>query len=126
MTDAPTEHGPPSPGAKLFIEWGPLIAFFAVNAGWGIMWGTGALMVLMVAALALSWKIERRIPPMTVVTGVFVLVFGGLTIYFDDELFIKLKLTIVNVMFATALAGGMMMGKLPLKTLLGSSLKLTD
>jgi intracellular septation protein len=68
-------------------------------------------MVAISLSLAVSWALTRRLPVMPVVSGVVVLVFGALTLWLHDELFIKLKPTIVNVLFGSILLGGLAFGK---------------
>jgi len=113
-------------GLKLVLEMGPLVVFFLANAKFGIFPATAALMASMVIALALSWILTRHIPVMPLVTAAAVLVFGALTLIFHDELFIKLKPTIVNALFGTILLGGLMMNKPLLPIVLDSVLKLTE
>ena len=100
---------------KVVLELGPLGVFFAVNALFGKTHGlypaTAALMAATAVALWLSWRMMRRLPIMPVVSGVVVLVFGTLTLILQDELFIKLKPTIVNTLFGTVLVGGLLFGK---------------
>ena len=100
---------------KLVLELGPLGVFFAVNAVFGKSHGlypaTAALMVATLVALAVSWKMMHRLPIMPVVSGVVVVVFGTLTLVLQDELFIKLKPTIVNSLFGTVLLGGLLFGR---------------
>lgn len=100
---------------KLVLELGPLALFFAVNAVYGKTHGlypaTATLMVATVVALVVSWRLMHRLPIMPLVSGVVVLVFGGLTLILQDELFIKLKPTIVNSLFGTVLIGGLAFGK---------------
>jgi len=100
---------------KLVLELGPLGVFFAVNAIFGKSHGlypaTAALMVATVVALAVSWRTMHRVPIMPLVSGVVVMVFGTLTLILQDELFIKLKPTIVNILFGTVLVGGLAFGK---------------
>ncbi len=115
-----------SPGAKLAIELGPLVVFFAANAKLGIYWGTGLFMAAMAVAVGTSYVVERRVAVMPLVALGFVLVFGGLTIALADEVFIKLKVTIVNVLFGAILLIGLALGKPLLRTVLGASLQLTD
>ena len=95
-----------TPLTRLLIEAGPLAVFFVTNSQAGIIAGTGAFMVATTASLLFAWKLERRIPIMPLVGCFFVLLFGGLTLWLDDELFIKLKPTVVNLLFATALFAG--------------------
>jgi len=111
-------HKPPNPLLKLVIEIGPLVVFFLVNGRLGIFWATGVFMALTPFALWANYLIERRLPILPMVTAVFVLVFGGLTLVLQDELFIKLKPTIVNGLFAAILFGGMLAGKSFLKSVL--------
>jgi intracellular septation protein len=111
---------------KLAIELGPLAVFFLANAKGGIFWATGAFMVATLASLAASRLLLKRIAVMPLVTGFFVLVFGGLTIALQDELFIKMKPTIVNGLFAAILLGGLAAGHAALKHLFGEVFQLTD
>lgn len=111
---------------KALLEFGPLLAFFILNKTHGIQVATGAFMVMIVIALSISWKRERKLPIMPLITAAFVMVFGGLTLYFDDETFIQLKPTIASVFFAIAIMAGLMRGKLVLKSLLGSAMPLDD
>ncbi len=78
------------------------------NARAGIFWGTAVFIVATVVSLIASRLLFGRIATMPLVSGVFVLVFGGLTLYLHDELFIKLKPTIVNAIFAAILFGGLL------------------
>lgn len=115
-----------NPLLKLGLELGPLVLFFIANAKFGIYPATGVLMVSVVVALILSWLLTRHVPVMPLVTAVAVLVFGGLTFLFQDELFIKLKPTIVNSLFGTVLLVGLAMGKPLLPVVLDSVMRLTD
>ena len=134
MADTPENPVPtPSPGpkapnpiVKLAIEVGPLVLFFVTNAKFGIYAATGTFMVAITVALLASWLLERRLPPMALFTAVFVLVLGGLTIYLENDLFIKLKPTIVNTLFALILIGGLMTGRLLLKVVFSTAFTLTD
>ncbi|MDP6068732.1 MAG: septation protein IspZ, partial [Alphaproteobacteria bacterium] len=83
------------PAVKLAVEIGPLAVFFGGNAYAGIFFATAAFMLAMALALALSYGFERRIPTLPLVTAVVVGIFGGLTLWLQDEVFIKLKPTIV-------------------------------
>lgn len=134
------------PWLKLVIEAGPLVVFFLVNGRKGLpefrhLWlaegaeplvgqalfeATGAFMIATIIALAIGWTVERKIPVMPLVSGIFVLVFGGLTLVLADELFIKLKPTLVNMLFAVILFGGLLMGRSLLKPLFGAAVQLTE
>ncbi|WP_044559517.1 septation protein A [Azospirillum sp. B4] len=92
---------------RLLLEWGPLVVFFVANAKGGIMVATAAFMVAAVVALPIYRKLDGKWPVMPLVTCGFVLVFGGLTLWLNDETFIKVKATIIYLLFAVALAVGM-------------------
>ena len=109
---------------RFVLEVGPLGAFFVGYVGWNLMVATAVLMVAVVVALAISYRTERKVPLMPIVTAVMVLIFGGLTLLLQDETFIKMKPTIVNGLFATALFAGLAFGKPLLQPLLGSVLQL--
>lgn len=116
MTDVPAAgRKAENPWLKLALELGPLLVFFFANSRFGIFVATGAFMAAMAVALVASWMINRRLAIMPLVTGVVVAVFGTLTLVLHDDTFIKMKPTIVNSLFGSALLGGLFFGK----TLLG-------
>ncbi len=115
-----------NPLLRLVIEAGPLVVFFVANARAGLFWATGAFMIATVAALIINYALERRLPTIPLVSGAFVLFFGGLTLYLADELFIKLKPTIVNSLFAVILFGGLATGRSLIKPLFGAAFQLND
>ncbi|MCA0201076.1 MAG: septation protein A [Proteobacteria bacterium] len=125
-----TEQTPAKPQVnqllKFILEMGPLLVFFLVNSRAGIFVGTGAFMAATVIALGVSYVLMRTIPVMPLVTAFFVLVFGGLTIWLADDLFIKLKPTIINSLFAAILLFGVLTGRLFIKLVLESAFNLTD
>lgn len=116
----------PPPWLRLVIEAGPLVVFFIANARADLLTATAAFMVATIIALTAGWVLERRIAPLPLVSGAFVLFFGGLTLLIEDTLFIKIKPTVVNLLFAAALGGGLLFGRSLLQPLLDSALKLTD
>jgi len=83
-------------------------------------------MIATVIAVLFSYILEKKIPIMPTVGAGIVLIFGGLTIYFDNEVFIKMKPTIINLIFAIILYGGMLVKKPLLKILLGAALRLEE
>lgn len=115
-----------NPLLRLAIEAGPLAAFFIANARGGIMVGTGVFMVATAASLIASWLLERRVPIMPLVGCGFVMMFGGLTLWLNDDVFIKLKPTLVNLCFASVLLVAHFARRNVLRHLFGSVLTLTD
>ncbi len=115
-----------NPLLKFALEMGPLIIFFIVNNRAGIFAGTGAFMAATVVALGASYALMRTVPVMPLVTAGFVLVFGGLTLWLNDELFIKLKPTIINLLFAAILLFGVLTNRLLIKLVLEGALQLTE
>ena len=138
---------------KLLLEVGPLLVFFlgfnyggeiaahpgvvpllkpvlgadAMNSDQApILVATALFMVAIAISLSASWYLTRSLPKMAVVTGVVVAVFGGLTLWLQDETFIKMKPTIVNGIFALILGIGLLQGKSYLKMLMGEAMPLTD
>ena len=130
-----------SPLLKLALELGPLGVFFLFNArgeqiaaafpvlqqvGKPIFLATAAFMVAISISLVVSLWLTKRLPIMSLVSGAVVLVFGALTLWLHDELFIKLKPTIVNCLFGTVLLGGLLFGKALLGYVFDSAFRLTD
>jgi len=111
---------------KPVVDYTPLVAFFVAYLVKGLFVATGALMAATVIVVILSLAIERRVPIMPLVTAGIVMVFGGLTLWFNDERFIKMKPTIVQALFSVALFGGLVFRKPLLKSVLGSAWQLTD
>ena len=100
-------------------DYGPLVLFFAAYWYSGLMAATAVIVVTSLVALALTWFYERRVPIMPLVTAGVVTVFGGLTLWLQDETFIKMKPTIIQGIFAAVLLGGLALGRPLLKPLLG-------
>ncbi|HEX2137554.1 MAG TPA: septation protein A [Microvirga sp.] len=115
-----------NPLLKLALELGPLVLFFLANQRAGIFAATGLFVAATVVALAVHYVLVRKLPIMPLVSGVVVVVFGGLTLALQDELFIKLKPTIVNTLFGLTLLGGLYFGKPLLALVLDSMFELTE
>ena len=111
---------------KLGIDLGPLLVFFIAYVAGGIYWATGALMVAMLVALVAARMVLGHLSPTLLATAVLVEGFGAMTLWLHDPSFIKMKPTIINVVFAVVLLGGLAAGKPLLKVLLGEALHLTD
>ncbi len=126
MTENMTEKTQLNPFVKLALDIGPLILFFVVNAKGGIFAATGAFMAAVVVALVVSYAMIRRFPVMTVVSAVIVIVFGGLTIFLRDDTFIKIKPTLIYLLFGGVLAGGLLLQKPLLSMVFDSVFHLTE
>jgi intracellular septation protein len=131
------EPGPSrlNPVVKLVLELGPLTLFFFGNAYAGrfgivedqrLFLATGLFVAATLVSLAVHFALVRRLPIMPLVSGVVVLVFGGLTLALQDETFIKMKPTIVNTLFGGVLLAGLYWRKPLLSIVLDSMLDLTD
>ena len=142
-----TQNTQPNPLVKLALDIGPLLLFFFANSKpalfepWlrpiipaavatgeraGIFVATAVFMVAILVALAVSYAMTRRLPMMALVSAVVVVVFGGLTLFLQDELFIKLKPTIIYLLFAGTLFGGIVFGKNLLAIVFDQMFHLTD
>ncbi|MEP3277890.1 MAG: septation protein A [Stappiaceae bacterium] len=128
-----------NPVLKMALELGPLGVFFLANAkgeqfaewwpvlkvfGEPIFLATAAFMVAIAISLSVSLALTKRIPIMPLVTGVVVFVFGALTLWLHNDVFIKLKPTIVNVLFGSTLLGGLLFGKALLGYVFDSAFRL--
>ncbi|RYE09339.1 MAG: septation protein A [Hyphomicrobiales bacterium] len=146
MADVKTQQAEPSWDElkpqiiKMALELGPLVVFFIVNTmgedilaafpvlnQWfssAIIFATAVFMVAMLISLALTWVLLRKIAMMPLITGVVVVIFGGLTLYFQDSTFIKMKPTITNTLFGVTLLGGLVFGQSLLRYVFGDVYKL--
>ena len=111
---------------KLLIDIGPLAVFFIFYTRGDLKTAILPFMIATIIAVLFSYIIEKKIPIMPTVGAAIILVFGGLTIYFDNETFFKMKPTIINLLFAGILYGGVILNKSLLRYLLGAALKLQD
>ncbi len=115
-----------NPLAKLALDIGPLVLFFMANSRFGIFAATAVFMIAIVIALIVSYLLIKRWPIMPLVSAAIVLVFGGLTLVLHDDLFIKLKPTIIYLLFAGTLIGGLIFRKPFLSIVFDSMFHLTD
>ena len=111
---------------KLFFEVTPLIVFFIVNSYYGIYLATFYFMLASIIAVPIAWYIDKKIPWMPIVTGIFILFFGTLTLFFQNENFIKFKPTIINIVFASILLIGLKFNKLFLKMAMSKAFELKE
>jgi intracellular septation protein len=111
---------------RFLVELGPLLAFFLANWKGGIFWGTGVFMLATAIALAVSWALTRRIAMVPLVSAGFVALFGALTLWLQSDLFIKVKVTLINALFGAVLLGGVAIGRSYLKLVMGEAMRLSD
>ena len=89
---------------KFVTDFGPLLVFFIVyyNNGKDLKIAIPPFIIATLIALALVWFLEKKIPMVPLIGGILITLFGGLTIYFDNPIFIYMKPTIINILFALA------------------------
>ena len=114
---------------KFLTDFGPLIIFFYFyyDSGKDLKVAIPPFIVATLLALAIVWVLEKNIPKVPLLSGILITLFGGLTIYFDNPIFIYIKPTIINILFGCALLFGKYFTKEPvLKKLMGKSIALTE
>jgi intracellular septation protein len=121
-----TRTGKQSHLLRLALDLGPLLVFFAAYELFGIFAATGCFMVAVLAALAFGYARERRLAPMPLFTAVLVLIFGGLTLYLRNDIFIKMKPTVLYTLFGAMLLGGLAFNQLLIKYVFAQAFDLSD
>lgn len=111
---------------KQFIDFIPLVIFFALYKTYDIYIATGALIIATLCQLAITWVIYKKIEKTQIITALLVTVFGGMTLFFQDDNFIKWKVTIVYALFAIGLVVSQFLGKPLIKRMLGKEITLPD
>jgi intracellular septation protein len=114
------------PHLKLALNFGPLLIFFVANTMLGIFTATAVFMAVMLIVLVVEFAIERKVSFMPLLTTGLVLVFGGLTLWLSNDIFIKIKPTILYTMFGAVLLGGLAFNRLFIKLLFGQMFQLSD
>jgi intracellular septation protein len=121
----PTPPADEKAGLKLIIDLAPLAVFFIAYRFVGMLPATAILVVATLLSVVAAKVLLGKVSPMLIVSAVLVTFFGGLTLALDDPRFIKIKPTIVNLLFAGLLAFGLVSGRNFLKFVLGEALHLT-
>src|SRR5258706_5221166 len=114
------------PHLKLALNFGPLLIFFVANTMLGIFTATAVFMAVMLMVLAIEFAAERKVSVMPLITTALVLVFGGLTLWLSNDIFIKIKPTILYTLFGAVLIGGLAFNRLFIKLLFGQIFSLSD
>ena len=120
------ETRPASSWLRQFVDYGPPVIFFVAYYMTNLFIATASIMVATILAVILSYVAERRIPIIPLITAAIVGIFGSLTLWLNDEAFIKMKPTIIQIIFGLVLFGGQLMNRLLLKSLMGSVWQMTD
>jgi len=106
------------------IDYAPVILFFISVKIWGLMPATAVLIAASILAIILGFVLGHRLAWAPLVTTAIVVVFGGLTLIFKDETFVKMKPTVVEGLFAVTLWIGLLLKRPLLQHLMGQGLKL--
>jgi intracellular septation protein len=111
---------------RLALDLGPLLIFFAGFKYLGIFGATAAFMAAVLAALAIGYILEKRISPMPLFTAILVVIFGGLTLYLKNDVFIKMKPTVLYGFFGAVLLGGLSVNRLFIKYVFAQAFELDE
>tara|TARA_B100001146_G_scaffold134321_1_gene117861 strand:- start:413 stop:964 length:552 start_codon:yes stop_codon:yes gene_type:complete len=114
---------------KFITDFGPLLVFFFYyyNSDKDLKIAIPPFIIATIIALAIVWMLEKKIPMVPLIGGILITFFGGLTIYFNNPVFIYIKPTIINILFGLALLFGKYFTNEPiLKKILGKSIVLKD
>ena len=114
---------------KFVTDFGPLVIFFFYyyNSDKNLTVAIPPFIIATLIALAVIWLLEKKVPMVPLIGGILISFFGGLTIYFNNPVFLYIKPTIINILFGLALFFGKYFTKEPiLKKIMGKSIALTD
>lgn len=113
---------------RAFVDYAAPVAFAVAFFGFGrdTVLASGVLVAASVVALAVGWIVERRVAPLPLFAGVLAIIFGGLTLIFHDDRFVKIKVTVVNGLLASALLGGWLLKRNFMKPLFGEAIRLPE
>lgn len=120
------QHKPLPPSLRATLDFAPLALFFVVFKWQGLLIATATLIAATIVSLTITFIYEKKIAPMPLVTGVLVAILGGITLYLQDERFIKMKPTAVNLLFGAILLGGVACKKPLMKYVMSYAFQLTE
>lgn len=111
---------------RLALDLGPLLIFFAGFKYLGIFGATAAFMAAIGVALAVGWLVEKKLSPMPLFTAILVMIFGGLTLYLKNDIFIKMKPTVLYAFFGVLLLAGLRFNRLFIKYVFAQAFELNE
>ena len=114
---------------KFVTDFGPLVIFFFYyyNSDKNLTVAIPPFIIATLIALAVIWLLEKKVPMVPLIGGILISFFGGLTIYFNNPVFLYIKPTVINILFGLALFFGKYFTNEPLlKKVMGKSIALTD
>jgi intracellular septation protein len=113
-------------GLKMALDFAPLVAFFVAYKLGGVYWATGIIIALTIVSLIIGYMITGKLAKFPLFSGILITVMGGLTLYLQNDVFVKMKPTAANVIFAAILGGGLLANRMFLKDLLGSAIEMPE
>ncbi len=111
-------------GLKLALDFAPLVAFFVAYKLGGVYWATSIIIALTIVSLIIGYALTGRVAKFPLFSGILITVMGGLTLYLHNDMFVKMKPTAANLIFAGILGGGLLTNRMFLKDLLGSAVEM--
>jgi intracellular septation protein len=111
-------------GLKLALDFAPLVAFFVAYKVGGVYWATSIIIALTIVSLIIGYAMTGRVAKFPLFSGMLITVMGGLTLYLHNDMFVKMKPTAANLIFAGILGGGLLTNRMFLKDLLGSAVEM--
>jgi intracellular septation protein len=111
---------------RLALDLGPLLVFFAGFKYLGIFGATAVFMAAVLLSLCIGFLLEKRLSPMPLFTAVLVMIFGGLTLYLKNDIFIKMKPTVLYAFFGATLIGGLYFKRLFIKYVFAQAFELDE
>jgi intracellular septation protein len=111
---------------RMLLDLGPLLVFFVAFRFLGIFPATAILMAAVLISLGIGFVLEKRLSPMPLFTAVLVVIFGSLTLYLQNAIFLKIKITLLYGLFGITLIGGLAFKRLYIKYVFGQAFELDE
>lgn len=111
-------------GLKLALDFAPLVAFFIAYKVGGVYWATSIIIALTMLSLVIGYAMTGHVAKFPLFSGILITLMGGLTLYLHNDMFVKMKPTVANLIFAGLLGGGLLGERMFLKDLLGSAVEM--